>query len=157
MQPLPYSDDCFVCGHANTLGLKLRFFLDGDWVVTRCVLPSDYRGFLDRTHGGIVSALLDETMGWATVVCCGRFTYTAELKVRFRQPVDVERPLDIRARVTRHTRRLTFAEAEIRNGGDAVLAKAEGKFVAISAEKTRDIAAQLIYGPGAWTFEESPV
>lgn len=152
MQPLPYSADCFVCGHENVRGLKLRFFLDGEWVVSRCVLPPEYRGFLDRTHGGIVSALLDETMGWACVLRCDRFTYTVELKVRFCRPVDVEQPLDVRARVTRHTRRLTFAEAEIRNGSDTVLAKAEGKFMAIGEDETREIAEMMIYDHGAWRF-----
>ena len=86
MQPLPYSESCFVCGYDNPLGLKLRFFRDDDEVVSRFELPSDYTGFLDRTHGGIISSVLDEAMGWATAIRWNRFTYTVELKVRFRQP-----------------------------------------------------------------------
>ena len=152
MQPLPYSDSCFVCGHDNPLGLKLHFFRDEDEVVSRFELPSEYSGFLDRTHGGIVSSLLDEAMGWATAIRWNCFTYTVELKVRFRQPVPVEAPLQVRARISRHTRRLSFAEARIPMA-DGILATAEGKFMRLDRDESDTVAGQLIYDPGAWRFE----
>ena len=153
MQPLPYSESCFVCGHDNPLGLKLRFFRDADEVVSRFELPFDYRGFLDRTHGGITSSLLDEAMGWATAIRWNRFTYTVELKVRFRRPVPVETPLEVRARVSRHTRRLSFAEARILMADDGILATAEGKFMQVDSDESNEVAGALIYDPGAWRFD----
>ena len=153
MQPLPYSTGCFVCGHENPAGLQLRFHHDGDWVIGRCCLPAHYRGFLDRAHGGIISALVDEVMGWATVLRGNRFSYTVELTVRFRQPVAVEEELEIRGRVTRHTRRLSFAEAQIRDREGSLLVSAEGKFMMVSAEVSRAQADALVYDPGAWRLE----
>lgn len=157
MQPLPYSESCFVCGHENEAGLRLRFFRDGATVRCRCTLDDHYRGFLDRTHGGILATLVDETMGWATVVAANRFTYTVELNVRFRLPVAVGEPLDIAAWVNRHTRRLSYAEAEIRNSTGDILVSAQGKFMVASAEETESTAGLLLYDPGAWRFEDATV
>jgi len=148
--PLPYSDGCFVCGHENPAGLGLRFRAEHDEVVADFVLPSHFRGFLDRTHGGIASALVDEAMGWATVLRSDRFTYTAELVVRFREPVPLETPLQVRARVVRHTRRLSFAEGEILDAESHALIRASGKFAMVGTDESREIAGLLIYEPGAW-------
>ena len=149
-QPLPHSEGCFVCGEDNPYGLRLRFFNEDSWVFTRFELPQHFRGFLDRTHGGVVSALVDEVMGWATVVRGRRFSYTVELKVRFHQPVSLDTPLLVRGRVARHNRRLSFAEAEIRDDSDRLLVSAEGKFVMLSKGETVEIAGALIYSPDAW-------
>lgn len=101
-------------------------------------------------HGGVVSALLDEVMGWATVREGGRFSYTGELRVRFRSPVPAGEEIVVRGRVVRHTRRLDFTEAEVRDGDDRLLASADGKFVLLDADASRAVAATLIYTPDAW-------
>jgi hypothetical protein len=152
---LPWSEGCFVCGEHNPHGLGLRFFFDGDWVYSDLSLPGHFRGFLDRTHGGVVTALLDEAMGWATVMEANRFSYTGELRVRFRTPVPVEQPLRVRGRVTRHTRRLDFTEAELLDDGGALLALATGRFVLLSAEESAEVADTLIYRGDAWRLPET--
>lgn len=148
--PLPSSHGCFVCGVRNSHGLQLRFSFDGEWVFVSLSLPAHMRGFLDRAHGGIVSSLLDEAMGWATVTHAGRFSYTGELTVRFHQPVPVESPLLLRGRVTRHTRRLDFTEAEILDRAGARLASATGRFVLLGEEESRAVADSLIYSADSW-------
>lgn len=154
MQDLPYSDGCFVCGHENALGLKLRFqATEVGEVRTRCTLPDGYNGFLERAHGGIVSSILDEAMGWATTLRSQRFTYTIDLRIQFRQPVPIGKPLEVRARVVRHTRRISFAEGEILDAAGNRLANSEGKFVMLDQESTDQIAGALIYDPGAWHFD----
>jgi acyl-coenzyme A thioesterase PaaI-like protein len=108
-QPLPVSSGCFVCGRDNPRGLALRFERHGALGVrATCVLDRDYIGFSSRAHGGVVASLLDEAMGWASVLAAGGFTYTAELEIRYRQPAPVGEPLEVRGRVVRHTRRITF-------------------------------------------------
>ena len=117
-------------------------------VAAEVSLDDDLNGFADRTHGGVVAALLDEAMGWATVLAAQRFTYTVELTVRYRHPVPTGKPLEVLGWVTRHTRRLSFAAAEIRDHEGAVLASAEGKFMLTSEQETREIDDALIYGEG---------
>ncbi|HVS14332.1 MAG TPA: PaaI family thioesterase [Thermoanaerobaculia bacterium] len=148
---LPVSHQCFVCGRDNPHGLRLRFALEGQRVSTRCRLHRDYNGFLDRAHGGVVAALLDETMGWATALIGRRFTYTVELAVRYRLPVPLEQGLEVAGWVVRHTPRLSFAAGELARGDGGervVLATATGKFMAVSEQDSRRIADALIYDPG---------
>jgi uncharacterized protein (TIGR00369 family) len=145
------SAGCFVCGRDNRRGLKLRFTRHGEHEVRApCVLDHDYIGFTERAHGGVVAAVLDEALGWATVLAAGAFTYTVELALRYRLPVPTGEPLEVRGRVVRHTRRLTFAEGELLDAGGEVLASASGKFMAMPEDDSRRVAAYLLYDPGDW-------
>lgn len=151
MRPLPVSSGCFVCGRDNERGLRLRFERHGSLEVrATCVLGNDYIGFATRAHGGVVASLLDEAMGWASVLAAGAFTYTAELEIRYRQPAPVGVPLEVRGRVVRHTRRLTFAEGELLDAAGVVLASANGKFVGMPDAESRAVADSLLYLPGDW-------
>jgi uncharacterized protein (TIGR00369 family) len=148
---LPVSSGCFVCGRDNERGLKLRFERHGTLEVrATCVLGGDYIGFANRAHGGVVASLLDEAMGWASVLAAGGFTYTAELEIRYRQPAPVGVPLEVRGRVVRHTRRLTFAEGELRDAAGEVLASGTGKFAPMPDAESRAVADALLYEPEDW-------
>lgn len=149
-QSLPASATCFVCGVDNPHGLRLRFRHQDGVVTTRCTLPEHMAGFDHRTHGGVVAGLLDEAMGWATVLASGRFTYTAELTVRYRERVPVGEPLRVTGRVDRSTRRLLFASAAIGDASDVELATATAKFMTVSSAETRRIADALVYSPSCW-------
>jgi len=122
-------------------------------VQTECRLSPHFNGFAARTHGGIVAALVDEAMGWATVLAGHRFTYTVELNLRYKQPVPVDETITVRARVTRDSRRLAVAEGEI-SLGEERLVTATGKFMYTTDEETRRIADALIYEKGAWRIDD---
>ena len=52
---------CFACGIENPIGLKLKFYTDGE---DRCIAhfhprPA-HQGYPGQVHGGLVSTLLDE-------------------------------------------------------------------------------------------------
>jgi acyl-coenzyme A thioesterase PaaI-like protein len=148
---LPVSHQCFVCGRDNPFGLRLRFEHRDGRVSTTCRLDGHYNGFTDRAHGGVVAALLDEAMGWATALANRRFTYTVELAVRYRSPVPLGAALWVEGWVDRHTRRLSFAEGRLsadENGARVVLATATAKFMPLTSEESRHIARSLLYDPG---------
>ena len=78
-------------------------------------------------HGGVVSALLDTSLGAAVVSTlapeewCG----TLELSVQFRDPAR-HGPLTGRGRVERRGRRVAFAAGEVVDGNGRVVAAAHG-------------------------------
>ncbi len=72
---LPHSAGCFLCGDENTCGARTRFFVQDDTVRTRLVLPRHLNGYRDIAHGGVLSGLLDETMGWAATVFSHRHPF----------------------------------------------------------------------------------
>lgn len=152
---LPTSHGCFVCGEHNPHGLQLRFERLGETVLSRFELDQSRIGFDGRTHGGIVAALLDEAMGWVTILASHRFTYTVELNVRYLKPVPVGQPLHVEAWSERHTRRLSFAAARIVDPSSGeTLAEGRGKFMMTGEVESRQIAEQLIYRDGSWKLPE---
>lgn len=143
MRLLPNSAGCYVCGDANPRGLGVRFHREGDAVVTRFVPHEDHTGYHGRVHGGVLAALLDETMGWAPCVRLKRFFVAAELQVRFVRPAPIGAPLQVRAEVTADRGRLWDTRGEIRDEAGAVIARATGKYFPLSAEETQSIIDYL--------------
>ncbi len=90
---------CFGCSASNAQGLRLAFRREGDEVEAQAVLGDAFAGYDGLLHGGIVSTLLDEAMGWAILEIAGRFAVTRSLRVEFRRPAMVGRPLTVRARI----------------------------------------------------------
>jgi len=84
-------------------------------------------------HGGIVGAALDEACG--LLATWHRFpTVTARIAIRYRRPAPINATLRASARVTgRRGRRIEIA-GELRDGGGALLAEAEGTFLHVPLE-----------------------
>ena len=58
--------NCFVCGVKNPLGLHTEFFELEDGTLAAKVTPkSCHQSYPGRVHGGVCTALLDETIGRA--------------------------------------------------------------------------------------------
>src|SRR5919112_6428057 len=111
--PLPNYELCYVCGHANPLGLNVRFRVEGDTVTTRFRPDPLHAGYPGRLHGGVLAALLDETMGWAPCVIAGRFCVAVELNVRYLKPAPTDRELRVVGRTESTESRIWQASGEI--------------------------------------------
>ena len=59
----PGSASCFVCGTDNPHGLGAVFYDDGEKVWTELTPALHHQGWPGVLHGGIISAVLDETIG----------------------------------------------------------------------------------------------
>ena len=131
MSGVPFDDgNCFACGPDNPIGMRLHFdaSADGEGVVARITLASNYQGWRGIAHGGIVMALLDEAMAHAAGFA-GHRGVTAAVSVRFRKPVPLERPIQVRGRVTWQRRNVLGVDASVLDDHGDVLAHAEGSFV----------------------------
>ncbi len=104
---------CFLCGQDNPAGLKIMFQLqvDGGMAATWTPAPA-WEGFRGIVHGGVVSTVLDGAMSKA-VAATGSEALTAELRIRFRLPVQSGTPFQIRGWVVRRSKRLIETEATI--------------------------------------------
>ena len=123
-------NDCFGCGLTNPIGLHLDGFVAGDDGLTASFTPrAEYRGFDGVLHGGILAALLDETLAWTAMLLEGTFVVTASLELKFRNPASTETTYTVRGEVIeRRGRRLRLAgNAAAR---DKVVAEAKGLFLA---------------------------
>jgi len=146
---LPITESCFICGRSNPYGLKMQFTAKGGEVTATLTPPPVYMGYEGVLHGGIITALLDETMGWAAALAVSRMCMAAEMTVRFRRPVLIGSPITIKGRFVENQRRILIAEGRIIDSEDNVLATATGKFLPISDEKAKQIDREyLIYPEG---------
>lgn len=149
VRELPHTHSCFVCGESNPTGLKLRFETDGRIVQSRFVLRSENVGFRQTIHGGISATILDEIMVWACAVQTKRFSYCAELNVRYLSPA---RPGDevvaLGELVENRRNRLFEAKAELRLKDGTVLASATGKYLPIKDADVAELARDFVGEPG---------
>ena len=78
---------CFVCGVENPHSLKVKVEQDGaNRVMAEFIADDRYRGWSDYLHGGILSLIFDEMLGWLARYM-GYDAMTARLEVRYRKPV----------------------------------------------------------------------
>lgn len=140
----PNSRMCFVCGVENPSGLHAHFYqLDETTCVAKFLPDPSHQGYPGRVHGGVVAAILDETMGraiWADVTQWG---VTVELSLRYRAPVPLGEMLTIVGRITDNTRRVFEAEGELLLADGAPAVTARGKFVKIPLDRILDEGSQL--------------
>lgn len=145
---LPNSKTCFVCGEENIAGLQLRFYLEDGRIKTRFQPKPHHCGYPNVLHGGVVAALLDETIAWAANRALARMTVTAELKLRYRKPVPGDREMFVWAEITKANRRIAYGTGAIVDDRGEEFASAEGSFIPLSAEQTLAIDDHLVYRGG---------
>ncbi|HVB51003.1 MAG TPA: PaaI family thioesterase [Acidimicrobiales bacterium] len=125
--------DSFVSGNANPLGLGASLRRDGDVAVMNVTLGKAFEGAPGRAHGGVVAALVDETMGLVLAIH-GRLAFTAQLDITYLAPTPIDEPLSARAWLAHGSHRKLFIEASVTAGGvDVVTAKA--LFIAVDPSK----------------------
>lgn len=129
---------CFGCGPANTKGLHIRSFVEGDEVVAQWNAESHHEAFPGVLNGGIIGALLDCHSNWAaayhmmsqsgseTPPC----TVTAEFHVKLLRPTPSDVPVTLKARVVDSTEDRATVEAELIANGK-VCDTCRGTFVAV--------------------------
>jgi uncharacterized protein (TIGR00369 family) len=130
---------CFACGRLNDAGLQCDFEVSRGRAETRFVPRRRHEGYDGTVHGGIVTALLDETMGWA-IFHQGIWGVTARITVTFRQPVAVGEELVVTGEVTRERSRAIDTHGTVTRASDgAVLAEADATFLIMPEDRRREL------------------
>jgi acyl-coenzyme A thioesterase PaaI-like protein len=127
---------CFVCGQRNHSGLQTSYRQEGDRVVTVFTGDAAHQGFPGVVHGGLISSLLDETMG-RTALFERAWVMTGRLEVRFRNPTPIGEPLTISAWPTRVRGLSLESRGEVRRQDGQLLAEGRGLFLKVPEEVKR--------------------
>jgi len=150
MQLLPRTKSCFVCGVANPLGLNLGCTTDGQTVTVRCCFRPEHVGFARTVHGGLIATVLDEVMVWVCGVRTGRFAFSAELSVRFVQPVRPgEELVAVGELVSNRRNKLFETKAELRDQGQRIRASATGKYLPVRGDWLPEMTEDFVGDIGA--------
>lgn len=141
MKKQPTSRMCFVCGEKNPAGTHVHFYEQGDGsVLARFAGLEHHQGYPGRMHGGVITAILDETIGRAVMLHYGEDIWgvTVELNVRFHKPVPLETPLTAVGRITLDRSRLFEGHGELFLPDGTVAAEASGKYVKMDINRIAD-------------------
>lgn len=99
-------------------------------------LGSDYESFPGILHGGVVTTILDESMGRAVFWSLGAPAVTVGLRVRFVSPVEASKIYVVRGKVLEPKGPLIRAEAELTSrDASGVVAVASGSFRLVDGRK----------------------
>ncbi len=140
---------CFGCGHDNPHGLRLAFYRapDGTAVWASFTPRREHEGFEGMAHGGIVTTLLDEAMGWA-VFARDIWAVTATIEVKFRKPVEVGIETRVIGRVVADRGRAIDLAAQLRRSpDDTMLAEATATFIRVPETKAQAWRDRYLAGP----------
>jgi uncharacterized protein (TIGR00369 family) len=132
---------CAVCGRENAWSLKARFLeLEGDELLAIFTPLPEHQGYPGRLHGGIASALLDETIGRAIQRRQpDRWGVTIDLNLRYRRPIPIGGELRALARITRDTSRMFEGRGEIVLVDGTVAVEARGRYLKTSIGQITDV------------------
>jgi acyl-coenzyme A thioesterase PaaI-like protein len=107
-----YDGRCFGCGEHNPDGLQMRFIPGADHSSCEYEVPARFQSWQGVVHGGMVSLMLDEAVGWAAWHS-GHPGVTGRLEVRLRLPLKVGERVRVTGRVEKVRRNLIYTSAYI--------------------------------------------
>lgn len=131
---IPNSQDqtCFGCGGKNHSGLRMEFYTDGNRLYSFPTIPVYMAGWGQTVHGGIVSTILDEIMGWGVIYLCRKIGVTQTITVDFVKPVFADKELvvvgDLKVKESHRTVQMS---GEIYNSDSVLCARAKADFKAL--------------------------
>jgi uncharacterized protein (TIGR00369 family) len=135
------SSGCVVCGDRNGFSLNTRFYdLENGEVVAVFHTEEWHQSYPGRVHGGLIAAVLDETVGRAIcVVEPEMWGVTVSLEIRYKKPVPTGATLRAVGRLTRNTRKLFEGSGEILLPDGSVAVECAGKYVKMRPDELVDV------------------
>ena len=132
---------CFICGVKNRFGLDARFYEMEDNSLLAIFHPKEeHQSYPGRLHGGIASAILDETIGRAVRISHREEVWgvTLELKTKYLKPIPLDSPLKIIARITSESSRFFEGSGVLILSTGEIAVEAEGRYLKLPIEKISD-------------------
>lgn len=128
---------CLICGVDNEFGLKAPFYeMEDNSVISLFQFKQFHQSYPERTHGGMISCMLDEIIGRAIWVFePSMWGVTMELTVKYRKPVPLDTPLKAQGIITRNTSRIFEGNGYIYDMNGVLLAEAKATYFKMSLDK----------------------
>ncbi len=129
---------CFVCGLKNTMGIHAHFYVTENKELIALFTPSEeHQSYPGRLHGGVASAILDETIGRAIMNRYDEEIWgvTIELNVKYKKPIPLNEQLKVIGRITNENNRVFEGTGEIVLPNGEIAVTASGKYLKVPLER----------------------
>ncbi|HOI86100.1 MAG TPA: PaaI family thioesterase [Acholeplasmataceae bacterium] len=125
------SSMCFVCGMDNEASLRTKYYeLENKQILGLFQGGDVHQSYPKRMHGGIITALLDETIGRAVQIDePNTFGVTVELTVRYLKPVPLDETLYCVGKITDMRKILFYGEGYLCTTTGDILATCHAKYM----------------------------
>ena len=145
------SSMCFVCGIDNQAGLHTRFYeLDKNRLLGQFMGHDIHQSYPERMHGGIISSLLDETIGRSIQTIDDTvWGVTVDMHIKFLKPVPLDQELWAIGYITSNKRLLFEGEGYLCTPDQDILATCKAKYMKQSVNK---IVEQQDFVKEQWIF-----
>ncbi len=137
--PLPRYLHCFVCGRSNPIGLNIEFFYENEKIVTSFTPKPEHIGYKNTVHGGILATLLDEAMGWTSIISQPALSVAAELSVRYKLPARLEKKLIISGEIEKDRKKIIQTTGKIELEDGTLVCTGKGKYMPLSPSEMKDL------------------
>lgn len=131
---------CLVCGLKNQFGLHAAFYeLDNDELLAVFTPMEEHQSYPGRLHGGIATAILDETIGRAIVMNLPDiWGVTISFSTRFKQPIPLDGEIRVIGRIGKVANRYFEGTGEILLQDGSVAVEGQGKYLKLRLEQIAD-------------------
>jgi uncharacterized protein (TIGR00369 family) len=146
---------CLICGLKNPHGLFASFYeLSNHEIVALATAREEHQSYPGRLHGGIATALLDETIGRAIMMRYAEAVWgvTVEFTTRYLKPIPLDTELRIVGRIVKEEGRFFDGTGEILLPNGEVAATGVGRYMKLPIEKIADFDV----GSQEWRVTASP-
>lgn len=134
------SSECIVCGKNSDASIKAEFYDVENGLVVCVFNPKDkHQSYRNRMHGGLITAILDETIGRA--IQYGDkdvWGVTMEISVKFRKPVPLNSDLICVAKIDKESSLGFLGSGFIEDKRGNLLATATAKYMKLPPDKIAD-------------------
>ncbi len=107
----------------------MKFYTDDKSIFSKLKVPNHLCGWDNLVHGGVISTILDEVMGWAPIHLHKLIVLTKTMTIDFIQPVFLDDELKAEAWITKlDDDGEVIVDATLHNGRGELCAKSTGVF-----------------------------
>lgn len=140
----PLSKNCIICGIDNPYGVHASFYeLEDNSVCAIFSFSKYHQSYPERTHGGLISAIIDETIGRAIWINDPKaFGCTIKLNISFHKAVPYDEKLYCIGRIDKVNNISFGGHAEIKNQKGELLARGEALYMRLKLEQISPHEAQ---------------
>ncbi len=116
----------------------MEFFTDGEKLLSWPKVPDHLTGWDHIIHGGIITTMLDEIMGWSALHLLKKMTLTKSITVDFLKPVYLGEEIRLEGRMVElRGDREALMQGILYNQADQACAKATGIFALFTIDQMR--------------------
>jgi uncharacterized protein (TIGR00369 family) len=140
---------CFGCSPDNQHGLQMKFFMEGDELVSNWEPRGFMQGYHNVLHGGIQATLMDEIGSWLIQIQLETAGVTSEMKVKYLKPVRVNQgKIQLRAKLKEQRENMVDVHVSLYGPSGKLSAEGELTYFTYPAE----VARKRMYLPDKEAF-----